>query len=118
MPKCDMKTPTQLYRHFDAEGRLLYVGVSLSAIARLGQHKKAPWFGRIATVTVENFPTRAAALSAEMRAIQRENPQHNIDGLVRRTPVRTAESTKIKGVTIKWTKGALELLKSTERDSV
>lgn len=27
----------QLYRHFDAAGRLLYVGVSLSAVARLGQ---------------------------------------------------------------------------------
>lgn len=28
-----LPTPTDLYRYFDAEGRLLYVGISLSAIA-------------------------------------------------------------------------------------
>jgi hypothetical protein len=28
---------TSLYRHFDADGTLLYVGISLSALVRLGQ---------------------------------------------------------------------------------
>jgi hypothetical protein len=32
------QTATDLYRHFDAEGCLLYVGISLNAIARLAVH--------------------------------------------------------------------------------
>jgi hypothetical protein len=69
---------TQLYRHFDAEGRLLYVGISLSAIHRLAQHKKtAEWHKNIAKVTVETFETREAALLAETIAIQKENPIYN-----------------------------------------
>jgi hypothetical protein len=69
---------TQLYRHFDAEGRLLYVGISLSAVHRLAQHKKtAEWHKNIAKVTVETFETREAALFAETVAIQTENPTYN-----------------------------------------
>jgi hypothetical protein len=55
--------PTNLYRHFDADQTLLYVGISLSAIARLKQHKSvAGWRGKIATVTIETLPSRQAAL--------------------------------------------------------
>jgi hypothetical protein len=32
-----MSAPTHLYRHFDADGRLLYVGISLFAVNRLSQ---------------------------------------------------------------------------------
>lgn len=31
---------TELYRHFAADGCLLYVGISLSAVARLTQHRQ------------------------------------------------------------------------------
>ena len=51
-----------LYRHFTADGTLLYVGISLSALNRLGQHRQnAEWFDKIARVEIEHFPTRAAA---------------------------------------------------------
>lgn len=71
-------SPTQLYRHFDANGRLLYVGISASATNRLGQHKrKAAWFGLIANITVETFPTRRDALVAEAIAIRDEKPLCN-----------------------------------------
>lgn len=69
---------TDLYRHFDASGRLLYVGVSLSAIGRLRQHRReSHWSSEVATVMIEKFPTRADALRAERNAIIRENPKHN-----------------------------------------
>lgn len=72
---------TQLYRHFDAAGRLLYVGISLNSVMRLSQHKlHSQWFAQIAHVEVETFPNRAAALQAERRAIAVEKPQHNIAG--------------------------------------
>jgi excisionase family DNA binding protein len=73
--------PTCLYRHFDADGALLYVGVSLSAIARLCQHRaESGWFGRITTVTLQWFPNRSQALAAETAAIRSEHPLHNVMG--------------------------------------
>lgn len=70
---------TALYRHFDAAGRLLYVGISLNAIGRLAQHRNsAQWFAEIARVDVEWLPTREAAIRVERQAIAKENPKCNI----------------------------------------
>jgi len=75
----DVDTETALYRHFDSDGKLLYVGISLSAVHRLGQHRDhSRWFRRIANVTIEWLPTRADALAAERAAIRDENPECNI----------------------------------------
>jgi hypothetical protein len=72
------KVRTDLYRHFDKDGNLLYVGISLSAMGRLVSHKReANWFDDIASVTIEKFKTRSAAEKAERKAIQNENPKHN-----------------------------------------
>jgi hypothetical protein len=74
--------PTQLYRHFDDEGRLLYVGISLSAITRLAQHRSAShWSRAIVRVEIEHFDTRREALMAEAKAIIEERPLHNIAGV-------------------------------------
>jgi excisionase family DNA binding protein len=73
-----MKKSGQLYRHFNKYSQLLYVGVSLSAISRLRQHKdKSHWFGKITRVEVEVFATRGEALIAERKAIETERPRHN-----------------------------------------
>lgn len=70
---------THLYRHYSADGALLYVGISLSAISRLGQHADhATWFDKISRVEITAFDTRDAALAAEREAIARERPVHNI----------------------------------------
>lgn len=69
----------QLYRHFDADGRLLYVGISLSAVARLSQHANGShWSKAITRVEVETHPSRDAALAAERAAILAEKPLHNV----------------------------------------
>jgi len=74
-----MNRPTQLYRHFDEDGTLLYIGISLNTMSRLSQHKVAsPWFEKVASVTIDHFDSRAEALKAEREAIQNENPPHNI----------------------------------------
>ena len=78
-PNAKWSTPTCLYRHFDEKGNLLYVGVSLSVMARLSQHRSASeWFGDIARVEIEHHPNRGAALEAEKKAIREEKPKHNI----------------------------------------
>jgi predicted GIY-YIG superfamily endonuclease len=67
-----------LYRHFSETGDLLYIGVSLSTLVRLGQHAKhSGWFASIARVEVEHFDNREAALAAERAAIENEAPLHN-----------------------------------------
>ena len=68
---------TDLYRHFNADGVLLYVGVSLSAIERLIGHRGSKWSHEIANVTVEPFRSRNAALAAETKAIRIEKPLYN-----------------------------------------
>ena len=74
-----MGQKTALYRHFSESGNLLYVGVSLSAVQRLSQHKDhSKWFDEIHEVKIEWFPSRSEALDAETKAIQRESPLHNI----------------------------------------
>lgn len=74
-----------LYRHFDAAGQLLYVGVSINALTRLAAHRQsAHWFWRIAKVEVTNWKTREASLAAERRAIRDEGPLFNIVHALRR----------------------------------
>ena len=73
-----MSAPTALYRHFDADGQLLYIGVTNHPDRRLAEHKcRSSWGGIIASVNLIWFGDRASALVAEARAISAENPVHN-----------------------------------------
>lgn len=73
-----MSVRTALYRHWDADGNLLYVGISLSAVARLSRHiSGSPWADKIVNVTVEYLPSRDEALVAEKAAIMEEKPIWN-----------------------------------------
>jgi hypothetical protein len=68
-----------LYRHFDAEGVLLYVGISIDVGRRTGDHAKhSAWFDRVARIDVETFDSRDAAIDAERRAIINECPLFNV----------------------------------------
>lgn len=73
-----MGAMTELYRHFDRDGTLLYVGISLSAIRRTSQHKTSGWWMRVSRIDIERHPTREKALEAERVAIQTEKPLFNI----------------------------------------
>ena len=81
MPK--KKKPTALYRAYSSTDELLYVGVSISVMARLSQHKSsADWFDGTSRIDVEWYPTRQKALAAEMQAIKTEYPIYNKMGAV------------------------------------
>lgn len=75
---------TSLYRHYDADDALLYVGIALNHVSRLNQHRtSASWFYEIARIEVEHFDSRLAAETAERIAIRDERPLHNkahVDG--------------------------------------
>ena len=69
-----------LYRHFDCDGRLLYVGISNCVPRRTDQHKKkATWFDKISKIEIQSFVLRCDAVVAEMHAIKNESPQFNVE---------------------------------------
>lgn len=69
---------TSLYRAYSADEELLYVGISISFLTRLGQHRRgAFWFEEVATIKVRHFDSRAAAAPAEASAIVAEKPRYN-----------------------------------------
>lgn len=76
-------SPTTLYRFFDADDRLLYVGISLSVVERLRAHRSDKhWFPDLARATFENFDSRREAAAAELAAIKAEKPIYNVAGSV------------------------------------
>lgn len=82
-----MRGMCELYRHFDKDGRLLYVGISISAVARLATHKiGSEWYGQIVRIEIERFESRREALDAESAAITNEKPLFNLSMETRRGP--------------------------------
>lgn len=68
-----------LYRFFDADGRLLYVGRTISPARRWREHEKnSPWFDAVANVTRQVFAAATDVDHAERRAIATEGPLYNI----------------------------------------
>lgn len=69
---------TALYRFFDADGRLLYVGVTSNPKVRWHAHELYQhWWQEVHTKEIEWLPTRAEALAAERQAIRTEKPLHD-----------------------------------------
>ena len=67
-----------LYRHFNAKKELLYVGMSLSHLSRLREHKRqSRWFNQISIITIEKFRKKRRCAEAEAKAIRTENPRYN-----------------------------------------
>lgn len=74
MPKVSI-----VYRAYDAEHRLLYVGLTSSSMrTRMALHKsKSEWFVLCSRVSEEKFDNRRAAEEAERLAIINEKPLFN-----------------------------------------
>lgn len=71
--------PHVVYRCYDAEERLLYVGCTHDIAMRLRYHRRdTAWFGEVESVTSESHPNRVAALEAERQAIVTEKPSRNV----------------------------------------
>lgn len=85
---------TDLYRYFDKNHNLLYVGISNNALNRQSQHKhSAPWFHLYESMTRESFNSRNDAIQAEKLAIKSEKPLYNI---VHNKPTKSKHNTTPK----------------------
>lgn len=70
-----------MYRMYDDDGALLYVGCSVQWPTRLDEHAAAKhWWENVANVRVEHFADWPDALRAEALALANEGPLHNIAG--------------------------------------
>ena len=78
---------TDLYRCYTASGVLMYVGISVSALARWCNHGSAVWAEFVAKIEIEKFSSREAAKAAEKTAIISERPiWNNVYGARGRRP--------------------------------
>lgn len=66
-----------VYKHYDNEGRLLYVGSAIDICRRTRGHRYSSWWDRIAKITIQHFASAKEAEEAEMKAIRDEAPEHN-----------------------------------------
>ncbi|WP_435643840.1 GIY-YIG nuclease family protein [Streptomyces sp. H49] len=75
-----MTEPTAVYRLYDAEDRLLYVGITRNLARRWDQHSRAQsWWHLVTRREAEWHTDRASAEAAEITAVQSEAPQFNKD---------------------------------------
>jgi hypothetical protein len=67
-----------LYRFYDTDGNLLYVGISNTWYQRFHDHeRKSGWFSKVAYSTFEWHESRESVSIAELQAIRTENPEFN-----------------------------------------
>jgi hypothetical protein len=112
-----MSERTAVYRLFDADGALLYVGISKSFGLRWQQHAHAqPWWPEVQRQTVEWRETRREAEEAETVAILSEKPRYNRDKAVPPPPLSGAGRIGIDLATAQseWDDGRAELQKDRE----
>jgi hypothetical protein len=76
MANNDRKFPI-LYRFFDVDGEVIYIGSTWTPHLRWRSHEYARWFAEVATVTVEHFGTIEEMRAAESAAIAEEHPVYN-----------------------------------------
>lgn len=71
-----------VYRVFDTDARLIYVGCTVHLATRLEQHTTDSWWAfQAVKVRAVVHPTVALARAAELAAIKTEHPRWNIHGL-------------------------------------
>lgn len=78
--------PHYVYRCYDIDGNLLYIGATrnvagrlyhLTALCNIGKHPNGELRRRMHSHTAQEFPNRAAAFAAERAAIAAERPELN-----------------------------------------
>lgn len=68
-----------LYRFFNTDGDLLYIGITIDPGSRWKGHAAdKKWWHEVTTITLEHHPSRVAVEAAEIAAIQTEHPRYNI----------------------------------------
>ena len=90
---------TEVYRFYNEDDRLLYVGITDNWPARFHEHsKKSAWYKDARRIDLKPFETRQEALAEELHAIHNEDPLWNINGSAK------ASATKHFRQVVEWAK--------------
>lgn len=74
-----VRRPYVLYRLYDRENRLLYVGRTINPAGRLNAHLyRQLWADEVAGATFQRFTDPVTLARAEVEAIRRERPRYNV----------------------------------------
>ena len=73
--------PTCVYRFYDKDDRLLYVGMTDSPGVRFNDHARRNWWKAAVRNTITWYDTREEAAHAEAEALRTEQPIHNVAGV-------------------------------------
>ena len=104
-----------LYRFYDLDGVLLYVGITRDVSQRFAAHRRdAEWWAEVATFNVEVTAGRAEAEYGEAVAIVSEQPAHN---RARPSIDRARSRVSTSGVDVNRLVAAVEELRA-ERDAL
>ncbi len=77
--RSEVNIPTSVYKLYDADGRLLYVGVTRHGYRRLNQHaKEKPWWSEVVKAEFEHLPDTRSAFAREAVLIRTASPAYNI----------------------------------------
>ena len=69
-----------VYWHYDAAGELLYIGCSITPLARMMAHSYGTdWAQKIVTIKLKHFASKGLAHEAEVEAIAKERPLYNLN---------------------------------------
>lgn len=81
-----------LYRFFDGDGRLLYIGLSGGFGKRLTSHRGTKdWWPEVVRIELERYPDMASVLAAERTAIMNEQPLYNVQHIAERPARRVVD---------------------------
>lgn len=70
-----------VYRIYDEDGRLIYVGCTLNLFARLSAHTLNSWWAyQCSHVVAKVYPSKAAGRAVERAVIRTEKPRWNLNG--------------------------------------
>lgn len=90
------RRPHILYRFYDADDTLLYIGITNSPTTRFNQHRSdKAWFKKVVRSTMQHFATRSELAIAELDAIRDEKPKHNIAHTVAPLPNRIGVAPRV-----------------------
>lgn len=81
----------RLYRYYDSNDVLLYIGISANFAVRNSAHSNSSfWFAECAKVTFEKYENQTELVAAEKLAIENEKPLHNIahSTTAKRAPIK------------------------------
>jgi hypothetical protein len=69
-----------VYRFFNTDGDLLYIGQTIDLGVRVrGHESRISWFDEIASATIQHVDSHAEAVAMERDAIERECPRYNLN---------------------------------------